>query len=91
MSRFYTINSYGYLEPEFTVYIDVPDIVRSFPIGTCWPLAGDIILTACSLGGDVMEEEEEEEEEGDDDDILLLVFIAVFFGSITVFDSAFWE
>ena len=29
--------------------------------------------------------------EDDGDDVLLLVFVVAFFGSITVFVSAFWE
>jgi hypothetical protein len=32
--------------------IDVPDIVSSFPTGICWPLVGDIILTALGEAGD---------------------------------------
>ena len=29
---------------EVALAIDVPDTVRSFPVGTCWPLVGDVIF-----------------------------------------------
>ena len=29
---------------EVALAIDVPDIVRSFPTGSCWPLVGDVIF-----------------------------------------------
>ena len=31
---------------------DVPDILRTAPAGTCWPLIGTVILTPCNTGVD---------------------------------------
>jgi len=28
---------------------DIPDIARTAPTGTCWPLIGDVILTPCDI------------------------------------------
>jgi hypothetical protein len=39
--------------------LDVPDIGRIAPTGTCWPLIGTVILTPCNT----------EDENDDDDDI----------------------
>jgi hypothetical protein len=30
--------------------VEVPDILRSFPTGTVWPLMGEVIFTKCRLG-----------------------------------------
>ena len=29
--------------------LDVPDIFRVVPAGTCWPLTGNVILTPCDI------------------------------------------
>ena len=34
---------------ELILSFEVPDIAR-LPIGTCWPLIGDVIFTLCAIG-----------------------------------------
>jgi len=38
---------------------DFPDIARTAPTGTCWPLIGDVILTPCDIGdGDLVDDDD---------------------------------
>ena len=59
----FTLTDIWQLEVEL-LSIDVPDIVRSFPTGTCWPLVGDMIFT---FAADCDDADDGDKDDGDND------------------------
>ena len=48
---------------------DFPDIARTAPTGTCWPLVGDVILTPCDI--EDADEVDDSDAAADGEDVLL--------------------
>jgi hypothetical protein len=66
---------------------DIPDIARTAPTGTCWPLIGDVILTPCDI--EDADDDNDGDAEADGEDVAGIDDDGCFVGSFApdVFDD----